>query len=465
MIEPIIWNKPNTYRNLNPLIKSSYHHPIRITLHSESLSELTGKEADAVSLLRELGNLHEVEILDTRPGMFHHIEIGDTDNKRGIIPVKEILNGKSTECTPIRHPRQWQTIAASLLGQSNLDHPDVVTLFNLILMTQAHHTLKGDILVTSSPALHKYRGENVMKRANPRTPIEAIKIVGLYLRSHDNYTIKATPPPKATHELDELSFYLELVNSKLPNMWKYRMACHAADELLGNNVGKIADSCQMRCVRALQARDAIGIQFYWSKGSYDIENILHHFEDLLINLAGALDSQAAIANCTYGSPSKGSRINFRDGGLKKTIRENGTGELYQLINEKRFIDVCKMLYYLRKTIHAASLEMVVFSKESGRRQFLIWLQTDSDRTILDAAERLGSVDRWGLIKEPMGWFLEPYSYALALVEECFDLIDSIAKTTDIELFFSNEREMPKLKERPAADYPPNQASRVELLGQ
>jgi len=94
--------------------------------------------------LRELGNLDEIKILETQPGNYPYIEIGNPDYKKDMIPVQEIRNDEPTVYTYIPYPKQWLIIAAGILGQTDLDNPDVKTLAELIIKTQAHHSLNGD---------------------------------------------------------------------------------------------------------------------------------------------------------------------------------------------------------------------------------------------------------------------------------------------------------------------------------
>ena len=58
MIERIEWDKLTSSPNelSSPFMRGKGERALRITLHPESLTDLSGEEKDAMELLRELGN-------------------------------------------------------------------------------------------------------------------------------------------------------------------------------------------------------------------------------------------------------------------------------------------------------------------------------------------------------------------------------------------------------------------------
>ena len=188
MISEIHWS-----RSINPFSRGGYERPLSITLHTEMLREVPLIEQSAIAALREYGHLTGlVRILETEPTDYPHIEIGDPTEH--MIPVQVKLNNEHKLDTYIPFPKQWPNVAMRILNQTN---PDDVTkdMLNLIHITQAHKSVDGDIFVTLSPELLKYRSNRIFNELNIRTPLETIKILGLLLRSRGNYTMRVSKKP------------------------------------------------------------------------------------------------------------------------------------------------------------------------------------------------------------------------------------------------------------------------------
>ena len=80
MIERVEWSRKTRIHELVcPFMRGKGERPLRITLHSDSLAKLCGEEVAAVGVLREFGHLPEIEVLETEPGGYPHIKVGDLD--------------------------------------------------------------------------------------------------------------------------------------------------------------------------------------------------------------------------------------------------------------------------------------------------------------------------------------------------------------------------------------------------
>lgn len=462
MIERIEWSHSTHFGELpSPFMRGKQERPLRITLHSDSLAKLSGQEMAAVALLRELGHLPEIEVLETKPSSFPHIEVGATDLKADIIPVQSVSDGVPQTFTSIPFPHQWPVIAAQLAGQPDSDQQNARAMLELLILAQAHYLLHGDIIVTSSTLLLKHRNNTWLREANPRTPLEAAQIVGLFLRSRNNYIYRATSNTKVG--LGRGLFYWVLARGRLPNMWKYLSTCRAAEKLRGDNLSELGESILVRSVRALEARDAIGVQFYMPQNNETRDQTMYHFDYLTLVLAGALDAQARVANSAYNVSFKGSRVSFRNKGFKKALHTKRAVELYDFITSQRFNDVSTLLYELRNTIHEAALKTTAYQEIGKQQHSFIMVPPGIDRPILDASERLGSADRWGLSREPFGTLLEPYSYTTALVEESLNVIDCISAATDVKLLFPSGTDIPAFSDAASKSHPFCEFERIALL--
>jgi hypothetical protein len=463
MIKRLDWAHRTHYNELSsPFMRGEGERPLRITLHSNSLTELTNEEATAVTLIRELGLLTQVQVYETEPCNRPHIVIGGFDPEADIIPVQVIREGKPPIYTGIMFPRQWPGIAARLVGQTDHNHKDAKEMLEVLLIARGHCSANGDILVTSSPLLLQHRDKGFLREANVRTPIEAIKIAGLFLRSRSTYVCSARP--KVKESLDRGGFYWVLARSRLPNMWQYFGACVAAGKARKEDVAGLGGSILVRAVRALEARDYIGMRFYQPQNNEARDIITYHFDYLTLLLAGVVDAQARITNIAYQVFPKRRDVSFRRRDFVEALPGKGAVELHDFTTGQRFKDVTSLLYELRNTIHEAALRAISYHAVPESENTFIELPWGINSLIWDAAERCGSAERWGLTKSPRkDIFLEPYSYAMALVEESLGVIDAIAAATDVKRLFPDNQVL-TLGQTPPADSVFKWADRVALLG-
>ncbi len=70
---------------------------LRITIHSENLRGLSGGPRDAVAVLRELGYLPQVELLETEPSRSPHIEVETFNPKADVVQV-QLVSADGERC-------------------------------------------------------------------------------------------------------------------------------------------------------------------------------------------------------------------------------------------------------------------------------------------------------------------------------------------------------------------------------
>jgi hypothetical protein len=466
MIEPIIW--PHNSRVVfgepeSPFVRGSHERPLKITFHSATFADLPPEEAEALDALRQLAHLPEVEALDTANGPFPHLELGNFNIADSYVPITVTATDSITEAG-IPLPHQWLEVAAHVVGQENLAHPDVLAMFADLLVARAHCELDHDILVTLSPHLLAHRTDHFVREANPRTPSETAQIMGLFLRSRDNYTWWANEHGRAT--TNRGLFYWVLARHRLPNMWRYHSACHVAEAVRGDDIVYLGDSILIRCVRALEARDSIGVQFYVRQNNDTRDAIMYHFDYFTLLLAGALDAQARVARRAYNIVRPNERnTSFRRQEFVNALANNGAVDLNNLVSGQHFIDIMTLLHELRNTIHGAGLPTLAVRAGVDPQESYVTVLPNYANTLWDAAERCGGVERWGL-RRLHGVRLEPYSFVTTLATECFGFINSIAAVTNIDGLFPVGHVIPPLSDRPPNEevFAEDRRRRLALLG-
>jgi hypothetical protein len=462
MIERILWGYPANIGELpSPFQRGEGERPLRITFHTNSLINLPDSEATAVDLLHKLAHLPEVEALETAPGSSPYIKVGDIDKYTDHIPITVFSKDEPKLVAGIDFPHQWSKIAERLVQKVKSVKASVTAMLEDLILAQAHRQVKGDVLITSSPLLLDLRNETWVHEANPRTPTEAAQIVGLFLRSRGIYTYSAGPGLRTN--LDRGFFYWILTRHRLPSMWRYFSACAASEKARGDDILKLGQSILVRCIRSLEARDAIGEQFYMTQNNNTRDRIMYHFDYLTLILAGAMDAQACVARRAYNIHIDERHASFRDKKFRKCLKQTDGTELQEIINGQYYRDVTTLLYEPRNTIHRAAFTTLAY-KRAGEPEFsFVSVPEPIASDLWDTTEKLGSAGRWGLSKELSGVLLEPYSYATALVHESFQLIDTIAAATDVALLFPESYVIPPLAEKPPANPPFDDRTRECLV--
>lgn len=282
---------------LSPFMKGENERHLRITFHSQSLNDLSDEEAKALEALDEMACLTDIEALRTGDGVDGTIEIGQYDKALEYIPVLAKFKNGAIKGSNIYIGGSWPGITNHFLQGLDPEEARAKIIIQDILVAMAHHSLDQDLLITLSPNLLGERTETLVRRVNSCKPSEAIQISGLYLRSRGNFIYSAGG--NITHKMNCGAFYLVLTRHRLPNMWRYFSGCVEASKVLGDDILNLGQSIMVRCMRALEARDAIGEQFYLPQNNDTRDAILYHFDYLTLLLSGVFDALARVAYRVY----------------------------------------------------------------------------------------------------------------------------------------------------------------------
>lgn len=476
MIEPLSWEWRREDEE-NPFRKGSTR-PIKITIHSSSFHELDAEQASALALLRELAMLGDIDVLDTDRSAAKSVEIGDPEPGQDFYDVTVWNDGERGLGTYIPHPKQQRTTAQTLVLSADPLHPEFQAALQDVVLVGAHNALGRDVLITESRWIHDPRWRHGSRSANPRTILQAAQIVGLLLRSRNNYVFRGARKSL----LDPIAFsrslfYLVLMRHRTPSMWRYYSACVASGDRRASEIPAIGTSILSRCKHAIEARDHIGEAYYAPHSDGSSDHTTYHFDYLTLLLVGALDAQARIAHRAYGL--KGTdRVNFRGGtssGFVQGLRKAGAMPLYDLLIEPRTEALLTLLFEIRNTIHSASLASHGYHTTGKGPGWIEVNEGELATKLWNAASAAGGAEAWGLKKvryqlgdkgpvvEPIQ--LAPYPYAVQLVRDGLGLVDRIAAATDVDRLFDS-RERPDLLERPPEDqiYSTDVMTRLGLLG-
>lgn len=466
IIKQIIWPSQKSGDLVSPFQQGKGERTLRLTFHCQSFHELPTLENEALQVLLELSNLPEIFPVQTEQGDFSFLEIGQVDPIREYVEIT--LHKKGGTVHSGIHTNQlfhFDGLPISLGSDKTTENRAKEEL----LILAAHVQLKQDILITASNILISQNNSHLIERANVMKPSEAVKLVGLFLRSRGISTLCLNN--NGRFGVDQGLFYWDLMRGRLPNLGTYFSACVEAENIRHDGIIGLGQSVLERAKRALQARDAIGRQFYIPQNNNVADEILYHFDYLTLNLTGALDAQARICYRVYQTPRLNEwNVNFRkstnNGGRFLTALQNaGANDLYNLLSENRNSGVIDLLFTLRNTIHGEGLKTIGYREMMKPERSFAIIPSSDQQVVLNTTVRWGEEEKWG-IKQLHELCIEPYSFTVTLVEECFRLINNIAAVTDITRLFPMGYDISRLAYRAPENEPFSRIARerIEILG-
>lgn len=447
MIRRVHWSQIRPSHSASPFHFAT-QRPLNITFHSSSFAQASPEEISAIELLRELVHRPSVAAMDTEASAMPHLQIGEYYREATRVDVTVAASDHTTVST-IEHPGTLMDTATLLASPHRKRSVDAATVFRELLIAQAHVRFGYDILVTLSPTLLENDKLVVPRFANPRAPTEAVRIVGSLLRSRNDFTYRASG--RARGSVDRGLYYWILARHRLPGMWRYVSACAHAAAFHNDATSRLGSSVLSRVSRSLEARDAIGVQFYTEQSNSTRDATMYHFDYLTVLLAGALDAQAQVAKRAYGLPKQFDRSSsFRHRDFVDALGKSGASKLHILFAEQRTQDLLTLLFEVRNTIHSANLPTIACQRSGGYQESFVHVPPQIQERIRTAAERLNSLTHWGLQSDDPA-FIEPYSFATSLVDACLQLVNDVAASTEVAGLFPDRSAVPELMDVPPAD--------------
>jgi hypothetical protein len=414
-----------------------------------------------LGLLRELAANKLLDMVDTDPSAARRLKIGSEPNAYGLASVTIFEAGEPRVFMGLR-PENWIETAIRMIGIGSERDRRTLELAAHLPTLAAHSQNYRDIFATTVPDLLVFRDKT--RRGNVRTLRETLKIVGLYLRSKGDYSYRWLAN-RGSAAFDRGLFYWVLARHRMPPLWRYCAACLRRGSTMHDDTDHLGNGILVRAVRALQARDEVGYQFYRRQNNTTRDEMLYHFDYLTLMLSGIFDAQARVARLTYDihRPSV-AKTKFRNPAFPEALRASGATELYEVVTAQDFRDFGDVLAGLRNSVHGTALSGMGVSRADDLEQSsVVRIYEDADR-IWDAAGRLGMRDAFG-ISRLLGVVIEPYSCAAQLVDVGFDYINGIAAATDVSRLVPADNDV-DLPTGPGDDrvFGGETARRVDALG-
>jgi hypothetical protein len=395
---------------------------------------MSPSEEPALNLIRELAQRPSIETYDTQPGRFRHFKIETpASSDSHLTYVVTGPGGDRLFWGGLGGPQQtldwYRGRAAMFLGEDAgcVESAIVQAVVRELLIEDTHIEIGSDLLITCSPTVLERHQKGFAHQANPLRPSEALYIIGLYLRSRDDYTYSGGDAIRSS--VGPTAFYRSLAELVLPHVQRSYLACLGPQGTGQHSLHTVAmaSSVLLRGAHTLQALDEINIWLYsmhtwdnlarWSSDRQAArerawDKILYHFDHLLSLLSGAMDVQARVAHQIHFSSKKTSQVSFRSHWDAKNkvrkpndfcnkLKRAGHTSLVGVIDEPNFQDVLTLVREPRNTIHEVALGAFKtnaheWTQQGNKVMCLLPVFDDIGQTMHEAADRLGGLEQFGL---------------------------------------------------------------------
>jgi hypothetical protein len=156
---------------------------------------------------------------------------------------------------------------------------------------------------------------------------------------------------------------------------------------------------------------------------------------------------------------------FRRKEFLDALKGSSATALYNLVTEQHFSDLMDLIHLIRNSIHGSVWPTIASENYRDLEESFIKVPPSYKDKIWQAARRRGSADNWGLIQDNdlSMLLLEPYTFAVNLVEECFREIDEIATLTDVTRLLPPNFDVTQLPNKTPSNEAEFVRQRIELL--
>jgi hypothetical protein len=294
------------------------------------------------------------------------------------------------------------------------------------VLAGAAHSVGVDILITRREYLHRATWQ-VARDVTVCTPLEALGLIALFLRSRGQYVVIADQG-RATYSLGSSMFYLVAAWSLLPNgdLLRAAFATLEGDEDRDDDAS-LVHSIAQRLARALKLRDSLGELTNCSLSNSAIDEGLSQLDSCLLFLMGAMDSLARVVHHLGQLPAGRLRRAGWQNSDWLAMVESWTAEPGRLLSAgTEESAVFAILRHLRNTVHDAGLQAMTVASSSTPDRLVVRVPRKDVEVIMEAVDRLGGSETWKVERLFAGrLYIDPFSLIDELLPRVASLVNEL----------------------------------------
>lgn len=409
-------------RTASPYETSIAGRPLRILLDKPSLIH----EA-SVRIITELAGERELDVWATVSEGLPWLDIQVEKESNDHIPIMKMRADGSIQGWSSVWPASNLRAMTKPFSQDN---------FRQRVAARAAYDLSFDLFITDSVYLLS-SPPGVL--GNVQSSPDAIRTVGLFLRSRGNFKIAAELA------LGSGIFYLIAVRAQLPHRLKWYSACNQSsgsktlvtttytDKPTLVELGKTALE---RIEWAMQCRDRALWQLQREQTTVTSDETALYLESMLLQLCGAFDAIAKVTSLGFGLGLNSDPSWRNNVWLEKLRRKQpALADLMRPQTECR--DILDIISLMRNTIHSAAMGRMGFQNGVQPMQNVIRLPHEGSQSLrlLDCLRRHGSDTEWGIFEVfPGELAFHPHELIVRIWPKVLSAVDAILEATPVEEF-------------------------------
>lgn len=292
----------------------------------------------------------------------------------------------------------------------------------------------ADLFITERPYLFATKlpvqGVTVCK------PPEALALVGLYLRSQQEFVIWRGVAGSGSFNMNEGLYFWVGTRELLPAAWRWFTACvQQSDPADDRTLLELGESLLRRVQRALEARDRLHRAFNLPQNNDTASAVLSELDSILVSLMGAVDVSARVAHLVLGITGSVRDAGWQNG--QRWLPRVVTAEpaLAALFNaDTVHSHVLTILRLMRNTVHGQMIRSIALHRPGRMLETAIVLPADTgdEAAILSAMDALDGRGSWGTSAGPYRWLVDPGVFAEQLLPRIVTTLNEVMEATPVE---------------------------------
>ncbi|MCT2587742.1 hypothetical protein [Actinophytocola gossypii] len=257
--------------------------------------------------------------------------------------------------------------------------------------------MDADLFVTERPYLYLSRGRS--SRTKVLRTLDAIAIVGLYLRAQGVYSVIRNR--EAHFPMRRGGYFAVGAMELMPAVWRWSAACHQESEAIGDpRLAELAGALVQRVARALQARDELHQTVNRAASNDTRTAVLSTLDDVVLLLLAAVEVSAVVAHQVLDLGERHQHLaGWHRQEWVKRVREKNKHLAALLADRTPGCYLVKGLTALRDSLHAEALRGFLSAESPARTSVLFALPASRSRELSAMIDCFGGAPAWG-VREP-----------------------------------------------------------------
>jgi hypothetical protein len=296
----------------------------------------------------------------------------------------------------------------------------------------AAEAVHADLFITERPYLFATRlpvqGLTVCK------PPEALALVGLYLRSQQEFVIWRGTDGFGSLNMNEGLYYWVGTRELLPAAWRWFAAwarqSHATSD---RTLLELGESLLRRVQRALAARDRFHRAFNLPQNNDTASAVLSEVDSILVSLMGTVDASARVAHHVLGiagNPQDAGWQHDRQWLPRVATAEPALAAIFDV--GTAHTHALTVLRFMRNTVHGQMIRSIALHQPGRSIETAVILPASHERAILSAMDALGGRGSWGASAGPYRWLADPGVFIEQLLPRVLTMLNEAMDKTPVE---------------------------------